>query len=102
MGCAALSALLMALLLDNLRVPHGKKTSSLKLLTLSIRHFMNSGYQKLLVPVTIYRGYAQAFIVSDFTAVSIHSVIATLFRLFEPPHDKNQQNDCAQRRLRSA
>ena len=63
----------MTSLLDNFKAPREKETSSLKLLTLSIRHFLNSRYQWFLIPVTIYRGYAQAFIVSDFTAVSINN-----------------------------
>ena len=64
----------MTSLLDNLKAPHGKEASSLKLLTLSTRHFLNSRYQLLLIPVTIYRGYAQAFIVSDFTAVRSNDI----------------------------
>ena len=37
----------------------------------TFRHLWSSGYQKLLVPLTIYSGLEQGFISADFTKVNL-------------------------------
>ena len=69
LGFGLLAMILMATLLDNLKTQQ-TKSSSRKLLTETLRHFWHSGYQKLLVSVTIYRGLSPSFLIGDFNAVS--------------------------------
>ena len=73
--CGVISTLLMALLLDNIKPRLETKASTKKLLTSIIRQLLHSGYQQLLIPVTIYRGFAGAFIVGDFNAVGTNVLL---------------------------
>ena len=70
LGCGVLAAVLMAFALDNIPPSQPLSRSSRKLLTAVVRQFRTSGYQKLLVPITLYRGLSQGFIAADFNAVS--------------------------------
>ena len=64
----------MALMLDNLKTARVMQDSSVKILTVVVRQFWTSGYQKLLIPVTVYRGLAMGFISGDFNAVSTETL----------------------------
>ena len=61
----------MAIMLDNLKSSQTIKSSPWKLLTGVVRHIWKSGYQQLLIPVTIYRGLSPTFLMGDFNAVRI-------------------------------
>lgn len=80
--CAFLSALSVLVLLDPIATqPNGdtKKRSSFGLLVETLRH-MRKPYQWAIVPLTIYSGVEQAFLVGDFTqayvscSLGIHNV----------------------------
>lgn len=50
---------------------------SVSLMTNIFRHFWNSRYMKLLIPLTVYSGLEQAFVAGEFTRVKfITSIIA--------------------------
>lgn len=80
--CAFLSALSVLVLLDPLATQpreEDKKRSSFYLLVETLRH-MRKPYQWAIVPLTIYSGVEQAFLVGDFTqayvscSLGIHNV----------------------------
>ena len=73
-GFGLLAAIIIALFLDNIRLERekeGKRKFSIKLVKETVRHFIGSTEQKLLVPLTLYSGVEQAFILATFTGVSI-------------------------------
>lgn len=75
-GFGALAAIIVAIFLDNIRLDkekEGKRKFSIKLAEETVRHFLRSTEQKLLVPLTLYSGVEQAFILATFTSVSICS-----------------------------
>ena len=70
LGCGVLAVVLMALLLDNIQSLERIQRSFLTLLTDPLRHIWRSKYQKFLIPVSIYRGLADSFLIGDFNVVS--------------------------------
>ena len=75
--------MLISLMLDNIKTVPVARMSSVNLLTQSLRHIWSSGYQHLLVPVTVYRGLAPSFLIGDFTAVCIKMSAYTIRRTCE-------------------
>lgn len=66
-GCALLAALFIFIFLDPLKKSEDKKGKpSFGLLIETIRHLRNP-HQLLLVPLTIFSGLEQAYIIGDFT-----------------------------------
>ncbi|KAG0429315.1 hypothetical protein HPB47_023720 [Ixodes persulcatus] len=75
--CAFLSALSVLVLLDPIATqPNGdtKKRSSFGLLVETLRH-MRKPYQWAIVPLTIYSGVEQAFLVGDFTQATFYGIV---------------------------
>ena len=71
MGCVLLAVFISSVLLDDVKPEKTKaKRSALKLLSATSRHVWESGYQKMLVPVCLYRGLCLSFLIGDFNAVS--------------------------------
>lgn len=69
-GFGVLAAIIVAIFLDNIRLEkekEGKRKFSIKLAKETVKHFLRSTEQKLLVPLTLYSGVEQAFILATFT-----------------------------------
>ncbi|XP_060577662.1 protein unc-93 homolog A-like [Ruditapes philippinarum] len=76
LGTACLAILTIAIFLDNIRhETDGREMSTKQLLGAIARHFYNSKYQKLLIPLTVYSGIEQAFIAGDYTRSYISCTI---------------------------
>ena len=67
-GCGVLAFLLVALLVDPLKVPDMEEKGSFwKLAQTTIRHTIKNRNQWLLIPLTIYSGLEQSFMMESFT-----------------------------------
>ncbi|XP_053393283.1 protein unc-93 homolog A-like isoform X2 [Mercenaria mercenaria] len=68
LGCACLGFVTIAIFLD--KIDHetdGSQMTTKQLLGAMARHFYNSKYQKLLIPLTMYSGFEAAFFAGDYT-----------------------------------
>lgn len=77
-GFGALAAIIVAIFLDNIRLDkekEGKRKFSIKLAEETVRHFLRSTEQKLLVPLTLYSGVEQAFILATFTSSYVNCTL---------------------------
>ena len=72
MAVAIISIILLFILLDNYkRISATKKSSfSIDLLVITVKHIPNK-YQLLIIPLTLWSGFEQAFLGADFTRVSL-------------------------------
>ncbi|OWF34739.1 protein unc-93 homolog A-like [Mizuhopecten yessoensis] len=72
-ACSCVAFFIIAGLLDQIKLDKDKDIAkedrklSVNLLVATFRHWWNSPYQKLLMPLTIYSGIEQAFITGDYT-----------------------------------
>ncbi|XP_069113521.1 protein unc-93 homolog A-like isoform X2 [Argopecten irradians] len=72
-ACGCVAFLIIVGLLDRIQldkdkdIPEEDRRLSPKLLIATFRHWWDSPYQKLLMPLTIYSGIEQAFITGDYT-----------------------------------
>ncbi|XP_053380264.1 protein unc-93 homolog A-like [Mercenaria mercenaria] len=67
-GCACLGIVTIVMYLDNIdHETDGSQMTTKQLLGAMARHFYNSKYQKLLIPLTIYSGVEAAFFAGDYT-----------------------------------
>lgn len=73
LACCILAILIICFLLDNIRLEKetGRRSFSIILVRETLRHCWLSKEQKLLIPLTIYSGIEQAFILSSYTSVSM-------------------------------
>ncbi|KAL4235033.1 unc-93 A [Mactra antiquata] len=80
LACAFLAFVLVALCLDKIKLDKtkqesGKRRLSFNLLLETFRHLVRNDYQKLLIPITLYSGFEQAFFAGDFTRSYISCTI---------------------------
>ena len=67
-GCGCLAFLLVALLVDPLEIPEmDEKESIWRLASTTLRHTIKNKFQILLIPLTIYSGLEQSFMMESFT-----------------------------------
>lgn len=79
MGCALFSAFLVLTLIDSyekigLENSKEEKKSPINLLINTLRHLKNKK-QLLIIPLTMWSGFEQAFISADFTRVNFKILI---------------------------
>ncbi|XP_029657148.1 UNC93-like protein, partial [Octopus sinensis] len=73
LACCILAILIICIFLDNIRLEKetGRRSFSISLVAETLRHCWLSTEQKLLIPLTIYSGIEQAFILSSYTSAYI-------------------------------
>eukprot|EP00106_Octopus_bimaculoides_P011993 XP_014779435.1 PREDICTED: protein unc-93 homolog A-like [Octopus bimaculoides] len=73
LACCIVAILIICFFLDNVRLEKekGRRSFSIILVRETLRHCWLSKEQKLLIPLTIYSGIEQAFILSSYTSAYI-------------------------------
>jgi len=71
-GCGVISFLLVAVFVDPLEVPEMEEKASVwQLAQTTLRHTISNNAQLLLIPITIYSGLEQSFMMESFTVAYV-------------------------------
>ena len=74
-GCGVISFLLVAIFVDPLEVPEMEEKASVwQLAQTTLRHTIRNNAQLLLIPITIYSGLEQSFMMESFTVIHCRNV----------------------------
>ena len=79
LGLAGLAAVCMVFFLQNMPTERKLDVNLSKTIKSLVWHILFSRKQKLLFFTTIFRGMSPAFVIGDFTIVSIHNNILVVY-----------------------